>query len=232
MKRRLVLFDIDGTILVTAGAGRRAITAALAEAIGHSPAFHGIRFDGKTDPQIVAELLCAAGHEPPYADEHVQALCRRYVALLERELVAPDATTTVMPGIHAVLEQLERHDSAVVGLLTGNLAEGAALKLRAAGIAPERFAVGAYGSDSARRADLPAIAAARAKSYFGRVPTGHEVVIIGDTPADVTCGAAIGARAVAVATGDYSVEDLMAYGPHAAFADLTDTDRVLAAILD
>ena len=232
MKRHLVLFDIDGTLLLTAGAGRRAITAAVAEAIGHSPAFHGIRFDGKTDPQIVAELLSAAGHEPPHADEHVQALCRRYVTLLEQELVAPDTATTVMPGIHAVLDRLTQHDATVLGLLTGNLAEGAALKLRAAGIAPARFAVGAYGSDSACRADLPAIAAARAERYFGRAPHGHEVVIIGDTPADVTCGSAIGARAVAVATGGYSVDDLASYGPHAVFADLSDTDRVLAAILD
>ena len=229
---RLVLFDIDGTILLTAGAGRRAITAALAEAIGHSPAFHGIRFGGKTDPQIVAELLFAAGHQPPYADEHVQALCRRYVALLERELVHPETTTTVMPGIHALLDQLEQHDGALLGLLTGNLAEGAVLKLRAAGIAPERFAVGAYGSDSARRADLPAIAASRAEAHFGRVPAGQEVVIIGDTPADVTCGTAVGARAVAVATGEYSVNDLAAFAPHAVFSDLSDTARVIAAILD
>ena len=231
MTRRLVLFDIDGTILLTAGAGRRAITAALGEAVGHSPGFHGIRFDGKTDPQIVAEMLTAAGHDGPHDEDRVMELCRRYVALLEAELVAPETTTTVMPGIHALLDRLERHEHAVLGLLTGNLVQGAALKLRAAGIAPERFMVGAYGSDSARRADLPAIAAARAEAHFGRVPTGHEVVIIGDTPADVTCGAAISARAVGVATGAYGVEELASHGAHAVFADLSDTDRVIEAIL-
>jgi phosphoglycolate phosphatase-like HAD superfamily hydrolase len=195
-------------------------------------AFAGIRFDGKTDPQIVAEMLQAAGQREPQESERVLRLCRRYVGLLARELERPTNRTTLMPGVEPLLNRLERTPGVLLGLLTGNLAEGAALKLRAAGIAPARFAVGAYGSDSARRADLPAIAAARAEPYFGRVPRGHEVVIIGDTPADVTCGSAIGARAVAVATGGYSVDDLASHGPHAVFADLSDTDRVLAAILD
>ena len=119
----------------------------------------------------------------------------------------------------------------MLGLLTGNMAEGAALKLRAAGLDPARFRVGAYGSDSARRPELPPIAARRAEPYFGRVPSGSEVVIIGDTPADIACGACISARAVGVATGAYSVADLAACGPHAVFHDLSDTDRVLEAIL-
>ena len=232
MKSRLVLFDIDGTILLTAGAGRRAILAALAEDVAHVAAFDGVRFDGKTDPQIVSELLAAAGHAAPHEAERVEALCRRYVALLERELAHPRSTTTVMPGVHALLDELEARREVVLGLLTGNVAEGAALKLRSAGLAPARFAVGAYGSDAAHRPDLPAIAARRAASHFGRVPAGHEVVIIGDTPADVACGAPIGARAIAVATGAYSEVDLAACGAHAVFADLSDTGRVLAAILD
>jgi phosphoglycolate phosphatase len=115
--------------------------------------------------------------------------------------------------------------------LTGNLAEGAKLKLRSAGLDPERFRVGAYGSDAAHRPDLPPIAARRAEPFFGRVPSGNEVVIIGDTPADIACGECIGARAVAVATGGYSVPDLAACGPHVVFEDLSDTDRVVDAIL-
>lgn len=234
MKRKLVLFDIDGTLLLTAGAGRRAITAALGEEVGaFEPvaAFHGIRFDGKTDPQIVSELLSAAGQAPPHDDTRVQAVCRRYVTLLELEL-GGDCSPTVMPGIHELLGRLELESSVVLGLLTGNLAQGASLKLRAAGIDPGRFVVGAFGSDSAHRAELPAIAAARAESLFGHVPTGGQVVIIGDTPADISCGSGIGAHAVAVATGAYSVEDLAACSPRAVFADLSDTERVLAAILE
>lgn len=230
--RRLVLFDIDGTILLTAGAGRRAITAALGEVVGNFDAFAQVRFDGKTDPQIVGELLAAAGHAAPHDVDRVQALCRRYVALLEHELVSPASATTVMPGVCELLDRLEEHPEVLLGLLTGNVAEGAALKLRAAGLDPARFVVGAYGSDSAHRSELPAIAARRAEPHFGRIPDGQEVVIIGDTPADVACGRPVGARAIAVATGGYSTADLAACGPHAVFADLSGTASVLAAILD
>lgn len=230
MTPRLVLFDIDGTILLTAGAGRRAITAALAEYMGDRVAFQQIRFDGKTDPQIVSELLAAAGAPGPHDHDHVRALCERYVALLEREL-ATATGTRLMPGFPAILDRLEAEAGVVLGLLTGNLERGAALKLRAAGIDPGRFKVGAYGSDAAHRPDLPPIAARRAEPFFGRTPAGGEVVIIGDTPADVACGAGIGARAVAVATGSYTVAELAACGAHAVFADLGDTDRALEAIL-
>lgn len=231
MTRKLVLFDIDGTILLTAGAGRRAIVAALAEVVGPSPAFERIRFDGKTDPQIVAEMLEAAGEPEPREPARVHALCERYVGFLARELERPTSRTTVMPGVHALLERLEAEPGVVLGLLTGNVARGAALKLRSGGIAPERFRVGAYGSDAAHRSDLPPIAARRAEAIFGSVPRGAEVVIIGDTPADVACGTGIEARALGVATGAYSVGDLEACGAHAVFLDLSATDAVLDAIL-
>lgn len=230
-RRRLVLFDIDGTILLTAGAGRRAIMAAIAEEVGDLAVLREVRFDGKTDPQIVTELLEAAGHPGPHQSERVQALCSRYVDLLQHELRQPRSRTTVMPGVFSLLDRLEQEEGVVLGLLTGNMVQGAALKLRAGGLDPARFRVGAYGSDSGHRPDLPAIAARRAEPFFGRLPAGPEVVIIGDTPADIACGADIDARAVAVATGAYSVADLMACGPHAAFEDLSDTDRVLEAIL-
>jgi phosphoglycolate phosphatase-like HAD superfamily hydrolase len=227
-----VLFDIDGTILLTAGAGRRAIVAALAGEVADTSAFDRIRFDGKTDPQIVAELLEAAGRPELRESPRVRALCRRYVGLLARELERPTTRTTVMPGVHPLLDRLEAEAGVVLGLLTGNLAEGAAMKLRSGGIDPSRFVVGAYGSDAAHRPDLPAIAARRAEPLFGRMPAGAEVVIIGDTPADVACGVGIAARAVAVATGSYSVQDLSACGAHAVFEDLQETEAVLAAILE
>jgi len=229
--RRLVLFDIDGTILLTAGAGRRAITAALAEEMAAHDAFEHIRFDGKTDPQIVAELLQAARHPAASDMEYIRAVCHRYVALLEAELLEGRSRTTVMPGIFDLLDALEREAGVVLGLLTGNVARGAALKLGAAGLDPARFRIGAYGSDSARRPDLPAIAAQRAQALFGREPRGAEVVIIGDTPADMTCGQTIGARAIGVATGSYAIGELSAAGAHAVFDDLSHTVRVLEAIL-
>ena len=228
---RLVLFDIDGTLLLTAGAGRRAITQALSDEVGDPAAFAGIRFDGKTDPQIVAEMLAMAGQEEAHESERVRRLCERYVGLLALELERPTTRTTVMPGVGPLLDRLERVPGILLGLLTGNLAAGAALKLRSAGIDPSRFRVGAYGSDAAHRPALPPIAARRAEQYFGRVPSGAEVVIIGDTPADIHCGTGISARAVAVATGGFSVAELAACGPHAVFEDLSDTEQVLEAIL-
>jgi phosphoglycolate phosphatase-like HAD superfamily hydrolase len=231
MKQKLVLFDIDGTLLLTAGAGRRAITGALAEQLGVEPEFNLVRFDGKTDPQIIVELLMATGVSSPPAQEQVDALCVRYLELLEVELAATRGQTRLMPGILELLERLEAEDGAVLGLLTGNLAAGAELKLRSADLDPGRFVVGAFGSDSPRRPDLPGIAVRRAERLFESRPHGETVVIIGDTPADVACGAGISARAIAVATGSFSLEDLSAQGPYAAFTDLSETDRVLDAIL-
>jgi phosphoglycolate phosphatase-like HAD superfamily hydrolase len=231
VKRKLVLFDVDGTILLTAGAGRRAIFAALGEEVGDVSSLGEIRFDGKTDPEIVAELLAAAGQPEPRESPRVRQLCERYVGHLARELGLPTARTTVMPGVFPLLDRLQEETSVVLGLLTGNVASGAALKLRSGGIDPARFPVGAYGSDAAYRHELPPIAARRAQPIFGRVPSGAEVVIIGDTPADIGCGAGIAARAVAVATGSFTVAELAACGPHAAFEDLSNTDRVLEAIL-
>jgi len=232
---KLVLFDIDGTILWTDGAGRRAIGQALLDEIGTTGPIERYRFDGKTDPQIVRELLSLAGHPAAAADDRVAAVCRRYLELLEGELARPTQRTRVLAGVPELLGGLEEHEAAgraLVGLLTGNLAGGAALKLKSAGLDPRRFAVGAYGSDSPQRPELPAIAARRAAERTGRDIPGRDVVIIGDTPDDVACGEPIGARVVAVATGFYDVAALRAAGAARVFADLRDTAAVLDAILE
>lgn len=231
MKRTLVLFDIDGTILLTAGAGRRAILRAVREVAGGDGALDQVRFDGKTDPQIVRELLAAAEYPGARDDALVRRLCDRYVELLSGELAPPNTGATLLPGVAALLDRLDREPGVVTGLLTGNLVRGAELKLRSGGLPPSRFALGAYGSDSHHRPDLPAIAAERARPWFGAPPAGHAVVIIGDTPADVTCGRGIGARGVGVATGSYDRDDLAAAGAFAVFADLSDTDQVVGTIL-
>jgi phosphoglycolate phosphatase-like HAD superfamily hydrolase len=230
---KLVLFDIDGTLLWTDGAGRRAIHQALLDAAGTAGPIDTYRFDGKTDPQIVRELLTLADHPKKADAELVAEVCRRYVGLLERELAKQTQRTRLFPGVGELLQALlprEQGGDALVGLLTGNVREGAALKLRSAGLPPERFAVGAFGSDSHRRPDLPAIAARRAAERTGTPVAGRDVVIIGDTPDDVACGRPIGARTVAVATGFYDVAALEAAGAAAAFASLADTAAVMDAI--
>ena len=177
---RLVLFDIDGTILLTDGAGRRAIGRALVDLAGTSGPVGDHRFDGKTDPQIVRELLSLAGHPDAEMPARIQAVCDRYLELLELELASPSQETRVMAGVRELLDELARPEAAgqvLVGLLTGNLERGAALKLRSAGIDPSRFAVGAYGSDAAHRPELPAIARRRAESLTGRSIAGPDVVV-------------------------------------------------------
>lgn len=229
--RTLVLFDIDGTLLSSASAGRRAISAAFAEEFDALDFFDAVRFDGKTDPQIVRELYTAAGVPERASPERIDALLERYVQYLEGELAARGHLVRTLPGIPALLDALEQVPEVCLGLLTGNIVAGARLKLGAAGIPHDRFALGAYGSDSAHRPELPPIAARRAAAFFGHEPSGHDVVILGDTPADVTCGQGIGARAVAVATGAYDVAALEAAGAHATFATFEDTAAVLGAIL-
>jgi phosphoglycolate phosphatase-like HAD superfamily hydrolase len=227
------LFDIDGTLLLTDGAGRRAIHRALLDEAGTAGPIDEYRFDGKTDPQIVRDLLSLAGLGEVRADV-VDAVCERYVSLLEVELQRPDQRTRLMAGVRELLDALaevERRGGAMVGLLTGNVARGAALKLTSAGLDPARFAVGAYGSDAAHRPELPAIARDRAEALVQRPIAGEEVIVIGDTPADVACARPIGARTVAVATGSYDVSALRAAGADHAFADLGETRAVLDAIL-
>lgn len=229
--RRLVLFDIDGTLLVSAHAGRRALRVAFEDEYGDLSFFDSVRLDGKTDPQIIAELHSAAGRPERNTPEVIARLLDRYVAALELEIADRGHLVHPCPGVPELLDALAERPDVVTGLLTGNIVPGARLKLGAARIDFGRFVVGAFGSDSAHRPDLPLIAATRAAPLFGRAPHGDEVVIIGDTPADVACGAGIAARAVAVATGSYSVAELASTGAHATFATLADTTAVLEAIL-
>jgi len=231
VKQKLVLFDIDGTLLLSDGAGRRAIHAALGYEGKDSTLGAGIRFDGKTDPQIVRELLEAEGHPVPDDPDRIAVVLERYLSHLERDLAVHGHRSRLMPGVPALLDALEANLTVVLGLLTGNVAPGARLKLRAAGLDPERFIVGAYGSDHAHRGELPGIAARRAELHFGRIPTGSDVVIIGDTPADVRCADGIGARTIAVATGGYTVAELEAAGAHAVFSDFSDIELAMEAIL-
>jgi phosphoglycolate phosphatase len=228
---RVVLFDIDGTILWTDGAGRRAVQLALEDVFG-APVPQGHEFDGKTDPQIVRELMQLAGVAHGDIDGRLTRALERYVELLHTELDALDGHEHVLPGIRVLLDQLEARDDVVLGLLTGNVRPGAVAKLTAVGIDASRFKVGAYGSDHANRPELPAIARARAEALLGRQIAGGDVVVIGDTPADMACGRGIGARAIGVATGRYSARDLLDCAAAAVFEDLSDTEAVMRAIME
>jgi phosphoglycolate phosphatase-like HAD superfamily hydrolase len=230
VKRPLVLFDIDGTLLASGGAGRRAILATITRFCDDSTGLNTVRFDGKTDPQIVVELFEAAGVPNPEEPERVSTVLDHYVSALEQELAHPARAAQLMPGIRELLNRFDDGAEPVLGLLTGNVRTGATLKLRSAKLDCERFRVGAFGSDHRDRSELPAIASQRAMPIFGYAPRGEDIVIIGDTPADMTCGLALGARAIGVGTGAYALEELEAAGAWAVFPDLSDVDRVWECI--
>jgi phosphoglycolate phosphatase-like HAD superfamily hydrolase len=229
MSRRLVLFDIDGTLLWAGGASRRAFGAALREVFGTAGSVADWDYSGKTDPQIVRELMRGAG----IADAEI--LRRRPLALeTYRERLAESLRPEDVrekPGVRALLEALAGEPRVTLGLLTGNLEPTARLKLAPLD-ANRFFAFGAFGSDHEDRYRLPGIALERAREAVGISFAGPEVVITGDSVHDVLCGRDLGVRAVAVATGRTSAERLAGVRPDALLADFSDTRASVAAILD
>lgn len=228
---KVVLFDIDGTLLISDGAGRGAMEVALTTCFGTpGPAWY--RYGGKTDRLIVRETMRLAGYDDATIDARMEEVLGLYLRGLRADLERSAHRARALPGVAALLDAVEAHEDLVLGLLTGNIVEGAQVKLRAVALAPERFRVGAFGSDHEERPMLPPIARARASALLGHEVPGERLVIIGDTPADMTCGQGVGARAIGVATGGFAIEELTGYAPAAAFTDLSDTGRVLEAILD
>lgn len=228
---KVVLFDIDGTLLLSDGAGRVAMESALRAVFGSSgPA--GYRYDGKTDKLIVREAMRMDGVSDAEIDARMDEVLALYVAGLTANLATGGRRAYTLPGVPELLDAVEACEDLVLGLLTGNLVVGARAKLGAVSLAFERFRVGAFGSDHEERHMLPPIAQARASALLGREVPGDRLIIIGDTPADIHCGRGVGARAIAVASGGYGVEELAQHDPAHTFADLTDTARVLEAIRD
>lgn len=208
---RLVLFDIDGTLITTKGKAGAAFGEALDHVFGTRGPIQDYRWAGKTDPQIARELMAAAGVEPDHVETNLPRLFARYLANLSATLDPGDVT--VLAGVTALLDGLERRRVAV-GLLTGNIAAGAEIKLRAAGLL-DRFQFGAYGSDSADRNLLVPVARERARRAFGTEFAAEQTVVVGDAEADIRCARAGGARAVAVASGWTPPETLAELGPDA-----------------
>lgn len=228
---RVVLFDIDGTLLRSGGVGRVSMEQALTKVFG-SPGSTEYHYDGKTDRQIVRDLMRREGLSDDAIDEQMTQLLDEYVAALERELASGNRRVLLLDGVVALLDELDRQPEVTVGLLTGNIEKGAHAKLTAAGLDPGRFRVNAFGSDNELRPELPAVAQRRACEFLGREIEGNRLVVIGDTPADIQCGESIGARAIGVATGRYSVEQLSNFDAYAVFESLADTTAVLSSIMN
>jgi len=226
--KRLVLFDIDGTLLSAGGISARCLGDVLAEVFGETGPMDGYDYSGKTDPQIVRELMRGAGRDDVEIEQKRPAVLERYATHLANTL-RPEHVTP-KPGVHDLLLALQEEPRATLGLLTGNLEPCARTKLLPLGIA-DLFGFGAFGSDHEDRYRLPALALERARAATGRRYEGGEVVIVGDSIHDVLCGRSLGVRAVAVATGRTSLEALRAQGPQRALSDLSDTRRAVEAIL-
>jgi phosphoglycolate phosphatase-like HAD superfamily hydrolase len=226
---RLVLFDIDGTLLSASGASARALEAALVETFGATGPVSSFDYSGKTDPQIVRELLQGAGAADAEIAACLPLVLGRYHARLRGSLRADQIVPK--PGVAALLGALARTEGVSLGLLTGNLEPCARLKLAPLD-ANRFFPFGAFGSDHEDRYRLLPVALERARSATGIAFEGGEVVIVGDSIHDVLCGRDYGARAVAVATGKTPAERLAEVGADAVLADFEDTAAALRAILD
>ena len=224
---RLLLFDIDGTLLLSGGAGKRALNRTFEEMFGVAGAFTGIPVAGRTDLLILGDALERAGATAD-AGARTRFLVR-YCTHFEREICFPGPRKGLMPGVRPLLDRLRETPGAACALVTGNIARAARIKLEHFGI-DRYFACGAYGDDAPRRDDLVPIAVDRARRAGIDVDSPREAVVIGDTPLDVQCAAAAGARAVGVATGPFTEEVLRRAGADAVLPDLTDPERFLAAV--
>lgn len=221
--QRLVLFDIDGTLL-TGGPAKGAFRMALQEVYGTTGPIESWEFSGKTDPQIARELLEAAGLKSPEIEGGLDRLWEVYLAEMERRL--PEDPTRILPGVRTLLDALMEQEEVALGLVTGNVSGGARLKLDPVGLAG-RFPVGAFGSDHEIRNELPGIAMRRARERWGISFAPGATVIVGDTPRDVECGRHHGTRTLAVATGRFTAAELRRTGADAVVDDLSGTGGVL-----
>jgi phosphoglycolate phosphatase len=222
-----LLFDIDGTLVSTGGAGRRAMTSAFMKLYGKDNVFEGMTFAGMTDRAIARHGLGAAGS--PTSDDEIERMLDTYLELLHAELEKA-ASYRVLPGVMALLESLAPLPGFAIGLGTGNVKRGAYAKLTRGAIA-EAFSFGGFGCDAEDRVELLRAGAKRGADALGVSVDACRVVVIGDTPKDVAAAKGIGAPCIGVGTGGYAPADLMACGAHRTFANLED-DGVLAVLRD
>ena len=225
----LILFDVDGTLVDTAGAGRLAIERAFEEVFGIEAITEKtsrVRFAGMTDSSIFESLAVAAEIEPSRFDAQQESLHRSYLLFLDAEMKRHEPRRRIMPGVKPLLEALRSRRDACTGLLTGNLEVGARIKLEPFGLNPF-FRGGGFGSDHADRRQVALAAWNNLRELTGIDFPASRVVVVGDTERDVDCGHANGFRAVAVESGWVPRSTLEAARPDALFQDLTDLPAVL-----
>jgi phosphoglycolate phosphatase-like HAD superfamily hydrolase len=221
-QKRLLLFDIDGTLIHSGGAGVHALKSAFTERFDIIDDLHDIEIAGMTDSGIVVSILNK--HKIPATNENVSAFLDSYVHFLSLEL--PRRVGNLLPGVLELLEKLKSRPHLVLALLTGNVSRGAQLKLEHYGVW-HFFEFGAFADDHHDRNRLGTVARARAKEKHGRRFSASEIDVIGDTPRDIACGKAFGARTIAVATGTWSRDRLAKYRPDFLIDDLSDVEGII-----
>jgi phosphoglycolate phosphatase-like HAD superfamily hydrolase len=232
MPRHLLLFDIDGTLLKTGGAGMRAMARVAERLFGSQHKWDGIVASGNLDPVIFAEFV----RLNQIADNpvHHQNFHDHYIEQLARELEDAKHAIEIMPGVHETFELLRRRAAergdVVLGLLTGNYTKAVPIKLAAIGVDPAWFEVTAFGDEGKTRPDLVAVALRKYEKLHGEPADPRKVVVIGDTPRDVHCAHAHGCVALAVATGGYGMDELRTTGAEVVVKDLSDPTPLLRLI--
>jgi phosphoglycolate phosphatase-like HAD superfamily hydrolase len=221
----VLLFDIDGTLLNTGGAGQRAMELALETAFGVEKPTEGISAAGRTDRAITRDLFEYHGIEDTAAVW--ETFQQTYLIHLAEEL--PRLEGRILPGVERLLSTLEERDDVVMGLLTGNFRQGAELKLRHYGLF-DYFVTGGFGDHHPDRDDVARMARTAIEDHHQSPVADERLWVIGDTPHDVRCGRAIGARVAAVATGTFSIDELRETDPDHLFEDLSDHEPLLASL--
>jgi phosphoglycolate phosphatase len=225
--RTLLLFDIDGTLVLSGKAGLRGLNRAFEEVTGVADAFRGVNAAGRTDGYLLEEAARRAGIA--LTADLRRSLQSRYYEVLSEEIVLPgEGRKEIMPGVRPLIDTLLTRDDVLLALLTGNFREGARIKLEYFDLWSS-FPFGAFADDASDRNLLVPVAIERAREA-GHEPRIDRVIVIGDTPLDVECALAGGVRALGVATGSHSVGDLRSAGAYEVFEDLSDTKAVLGAL--
>lgn len=227
-RERLILFDVDCTLLQARGAGREATRLAMQEVFGTTSRLDTHAFDGKTDWQTLVELL----EEHDYDEVRIGDVMHHYEEAMGRHMAAVIGRYAVeaCAGALELVARLRRQPDTMLGVVTGNVSTVAPVKLRAAGFDPDWFPVGAFGNEAANRDDLPPLALARAVAHYQRDIKPEQVIIVGDTAQDIACARALGAVAVAVATGPSPVDTLAAAQPDYLLVDLTTFEAEVLSI--
>ena len=226
--KKLLLFDLDGTLLLTGGAGVKGMEEAGVGLFGEAFSLKPVRVAGGLDPLIYAEATRLAGVEN--AHEHHDRFRDHYLEILHRNMVDEAYRKQVLPGILELLSKLRKDPRVVLGLVTGNYTAAVPIKLRAVGIDPAWFSINAFGDEAPDRPGLVRLARDRFCARYGREIACGDTIVIGDTPQDVHCAHANGCICLAVATGMYSFEQLQEAGADVVVRDLGDPGPLMELI--